>query len=117
MRSFTAAAVAVVAACGGGSGATTDGGGGGDSPGPTADADLAGTSDVSIIVEPDGSNAARLVSAIEAATTSIDMTMYELSDDRIIDALTARAKAGVTVQAILDGATGSGAQGGVDNKS
>jgi phosphatidylserine/phosphatidylglycerophosphate/cardiolipin synthase-like enzyme len=115
MRSFTGI-VAVVAACGGGSGAKTDGGGG-DSRGPTADADLTGTSDVSIIVEPDGSNAAQLVSAIEAAATSIDMTMYEISDDRIIDALTARAKAGVTVQAILDGATGSGAQGGVDNKS
>ncbi|HEY1551844.1 MAG TPA: phospholipase D-like domain-containing protein [Kofleriaceae bacterium] len=119
MRCFTVV-VAVVAACGGGgSGTKTDGGGGGsgDASGPTADADLAGTTDVSIIVEPDGSNAAQLVSAIEAATTSIDMTMYEISDDRIINALTARAKAGVDVQAILDGATGGGAQGGVDNKS
>jgi cardiolipin synthase len=117
MRRFTAVVAAVFVACGGGSGAKTDGGGGGDAQGPTADADLAGTTAVTIIVEPDGSNAAQLVSAIEAATTSIDMTMYEISDDRIIDALVARAKAGVSVQAILDGATGSGAQGGVDNKS
>jgi cardiolipin synthase A/B len=119
MRCFTVVVAVIVAACGGGgSGAKTDGGGGGDdSQGPTADADLAGTTDVSIIVEPDGSNAAQLVSAITAATTSIDMTMYELSDDRIINGLIARAKAGVNVQAILDSATGAGAQGGVDNKS
>jgi cardiolipin synthase A/B len=108
---------AALTACGGGSGTKTDGGGTGDAQGPTADADLAGTTAVSIIVEPDGSDAAQLVSAIEAATTSIDMTMYELSDDKIINALVARAKAGVAVQAILDGATGAGVQGGVDNKS
>ena len=108
----------ILAGCGGGNGAPGDGAGpGGDGTGPTADANLSGSTNLSIIVEPDGMNAAQLVSAIAAATTSIDMTMYELSDDDVIDALVARAKAHVTVQAVLDSSTGDSTQGGVNNKS
>jgi len=119
MRCFgVVVAIAALAACGGNTGASGDGGqGSADAAGPTADADLKGTTSVVITVEPDGSDAAQLVDAIDAATTSIDMTMYELSDDDIINALVARAKAGVKVQAVLDGSTGAGAQSGVNNKS
>ena len=111
-----AVVVAILSACGGGN-ASSDGGGSADAPGPTADADLRGTTAVVITVEPDGMDAKQLVDAIDAATTSIDMTMYAISDDDIINALAARAKASVKVQAVLDGSTGTSTQGGVDNKS
>ncbi len=109
-----AVVVAILAGCGGGH---ASGDAGADSQGPTADADLHGTTAVTITVEPDGMDAQQLVDAIDAATTSIDMTMYELSDDDIINALVARAKASVKVQAVLDGSTGTSTQGGVNNKS
>jgi cardiolipin synthase A/B len=96
--------VAMLAGCGGGGGAPGDGQTG-DATGPTADANLHGTSAVTIIVEPDGMDAQQVVAAIDAATTSVDMTMYELSDTSIINALVARARAGIRVQAVLDGST------------
>jgi cardiolipin synthase len=111
-----AVVVAILAGCGGGH-ASGDAAGSADAQGPTADADLRGTTMVAITVEPDGMDAQQLVDAIDAATTSIDMTMYELSDDHIINALVARAKANVKVQAVLDGSTGTSLQGGVNNKS
>jgi cardiolipin synthase A/B len=73
-----------------------------DAPGPTADADLSGTTAISVIVEPDGMNAQQLVDALNGAQTSIDMTMYEISNDDVVNALVARAKAHVTVLAVLD---------------
>jgi phosphatidylserine/phosphatidylglycerophosphate/cardiolipin synthase-like enzyme len=60
------------------------------------------TSGISIIVEPDGNEAQQLVTAINAATTSIDMTMYEIDNAAILSALEARAMAGVRVRAVLD---------------
>ena len=53
----------------------------------------------------DGQDAAQLISAIDAAKTSIDMTMYQIDNAAILSALSSRAKAGVTVRAILDGSS------------
>jgi phosphatidylserine/phosphatidylglycerophosphate/cardiolipin synthase-like enzyme len=102
-----AAVLLIVAACSSpsGSGGGDGGGGGDDAPGMTADANLSGTSSISIIVEPDGMDAKQLADAINAATTSIDVTMYMMSSDTIINALVARAKAHVPVRVILDGSS------------
>jgi phosphatidylserine/phosphatidylglycerophosphate/cardiolipin synthase-like enzyme len=56
---------------------------------------------VRIIVEPSDSGSA-LLSAIGAASKSIHMTMYLLTDSAMIDALVARHKAGVDVKIILN---------------
>jgi cardiolipin synthase len=95
------------AACGSSQSAGGDGGGSGgiDAPSTTGDANVAGTSAISIIVEPDGNDAAQLVAAITAATTSIDVTMYEMSNNTIITALANRAKAHVSVRVVLDGSS------------
>ncbi|MFT3700676.1 MAG: phospholipase D-like domain-containing protein [Kofleriaceae bacterium] len=100
-------ALAVLVACGSSHGTTGDGGGGDDTvdaPTMTADANITPTSKISIIVEPDGNDAAQVVSAISAAHTSISMTMYEISHDGIINALVERA-AHIPVKVILDGST------------
>src|SRR6202012_2436688 len=57
--------------------------------------------DVRVIVEPSDKGAA-LVDAITAATKSVHMTMYDLSDDDVINALVARHQAGVEVKVILN---------------
>jgi phosphatidylserine/phosphatidylglycerophosphate/cardiolipin synthase-like enzyme len=102
-----AAVLLILAACSSpsGSGGGDGGGGGDDAPGATADANVSGTSAISIIVEPDGMDGKQLADAINAATTSIDVTMYMMSSDTIINALVARAKAHVPVRVILDGST------------
>jgi phosphatidylserine/phosphatidylglycerophosphate/cardiolipin synthase-like enzyme len=101
-------AVLCLAACGTPHG-TADGGGGDDdtidAPAMTADANVHGTSSISIIVEPDGNDAMQLVSAIAGASTSINMTMYEISNNSIINALKERAQAHVPVKVILDGSS------------
>lgn len=101
--------IAFVSACGSSGGSANDGGANdgnsADAPTSTADANVAGSSAITIIVEPDGNQAAQLVSAINAATTSIDVTMYEMSNNTIITALANRAKAHVTVRVVLDGST------------
>lgn len=101
------AVLSLVAACGSSHGTTGDGGGDGttDAPAMTSDANVHGTSAISIIVEPDGNSASQLVSAINAATTSVNVTMYEMSNTSIINALKARAQAHVPVKVILDGST------------
>jgi phosphatidylserine/phosphatidylglycerophosphate/cardiolipin synthase-like enzyme len=63
------------------------------------------TSQVSIIVEPNGNKASELTSAIDAATQSVYMTMYEIDATPMLSALVARKQAGVDVQVILDGST------------
>ena len=102
-------AVLCLAACGSSHGTTGDGGGGDggttDGSTMTADANVHGTTAISIIVEPDGNSASQLVSAINAATTSISVTMYEMSNNSIINALKARATAHVPVKVILDGSS------------
>lgn len=67
--------------------------------GPAAQA--AGT--YSLLVFPDQSHTA-VYDFIESATTSIDMTMYELRDTTAVNDLVNREKAGVAVRVILDGA-------------
>jgi len=105
MRSFLLVVV-TLAACNSPAGNNGDGGGSGvDAATMTADANVHGTTAISIIVEPDGNDAKQLVDAINAATTSIDVTMYEMSNNSIIGALVARAKAHVPVRVILDGST------------
>ncbi len=75
--------------------------GSGDGPNPTTDGATSNAA-VQIIVEPNGKKAAELVTAITAAQHSVYMTMYEIDDKPILDALVARAQAGVDVQAVLD---------------
>jgi phosphatidylserine/phosphatidylglycerophosphate/cardiolipin synthase-like enzyme len=49
-----------------------------------------------------GSSEPTIYSFINSATTSLNMTMYELSDTTAVNDLIAREKAGVTVRVILD---------------
>ena len=101
--------IAFVSACGSSSGSANDGGSDDgnsiDAPSITADANITGSSAITIIVEPDGNQASQLVTAVNAATTSIDVTMYVMSNDTIITALANRAKAHVMVRVVLDGST------------
>ncbi len=60
------------------------------------------SNDISIIVEP-SDNAQGLLDAINAATTSIHMTMYILTDDDVTNALIAKKKAGLDVKVVLNG--------------
>ncbi|AUG76066.1 cardiolipin synthase [Kitasatospora sp. MMS16-BH015] len=55
----------------------------------------------SLLVYPDQSHSA-VVSFVNTATTSVDMTMYELRDTSVVNALVAKQKAGVKVRVILD---------------
>src|SRR3569623_32549 len=103
--------VLLVAACGSNSGGGTDapgnGGDGGpiDAPGTVAPDAPPPTHAVTIIVEPNGQGGAELVTAINAARTSVYMTMYEIDSSKVINALVAKKQAGLDVQAILDGST------------
>jgi phosphatidylserine/phosphatidylglycerophosphate/cardiolipin synthase-like enzyme len=71
----------------------------------TTDAPLSTSTNIQIIVEPNGNHASELISAIDAAHASVYMTMYQIDNTSIIDALVARKQAGLDVQAILDGST------------
>jgi phosphatidylserine/phosphatidylglycerophosphate/cardiolipin synthase-like enzyme len=107
--------LAALAACGGSSSnpGTTDGSNnnhpGSDAAMGSNSIDAPGTTppttDVSIIVEPNGNHASELATAINGATTSVYMTMYEIDASNIINALVARKQAGVDVQAVLDSST------------
>jgi phosphatidylserine/phosphatidylglycerophosphate/cardiolipin synthase-like enzyme len=66
------------------------------------------STNVSIIVEPNGKGGSEIVSAITAAKTSVHMTMYMLSNTDVISALIARHKAGVDVKVLLDSSTQTG---------
>ncbi len=66
------------------------------------DASATPSTSIRIIVEPDGDDGSEIVAAIKAATTSVHMTMYLLSDTQTIAALIARHKAGVDVKIVLD---------------
>jgi phosphatidylserine/phosphatidylglycerophosphate/cardiolipin synthase-like enzyme len=56
-------------------------------------------------VYPNGNDAAELIAAIKAAKTSVYMTMYEIDDSGVVDAIVAQKSAGLDVQVILDGST------------
>ncbi len=60
-------------------------------------------SDYSLLILPDQGESA-IYSFISSATSSIDMTMYELRDTTVENDLVNREKAGVNVRVILDGA-------------
>ena len=99
-------AFAALAACGQPGASDVDGNPGSDAP-IAIDAALdapgqVGTSSVSIIVEPNGNHGSELVTAIAGATKSVYMTMYEIDDSDVLNALVARKKAGLDVQVILD---------------
>jgi phosphatidylserine/phosphatidylglycerophosphate/cardiolipin synthase-like enzyme len=61
-----------------------------------------GTTAVTIIVEPSGDRGQALITAIDAAKTSVHMEMYLLTNDSVVSALTSKASAGVAVQVILN---------------
>ena len=101
-----AATLFALAACSAPGASTTDGrpgGGDGQPGGPdgrpgqadarpgTPDAP-AGPNGLTIIVEPDGQSANELVDAINGATTSVYMTMYEIDDSRMLSARWSRAR-------------------------
>jgi phosphatidylserine/phosphatidylglycerophosphate/cardiolipin synthase-like enzyme len=67
----------------------------------TVPAQAAGT--FSLVVFPDQSHSG-VYSFIGTATRSVDVTMYELRDNAAVTALVNRAKAGVKVRVVLDGA-------------
>ena len=77
---------------------TKDGGAGSDASAGTLPPM---TTAVKIIVEPTD-RAAALISAIQAATTSVHMTMYLLSNSSIINALIAQKSAGHEVKVLLN---------------
>jgi hypothetical protein len=61
----------------------------------------AATSDLSLVILPDqGENA--IYNFVNSATSSIDMTIYELNDVTLENDLVSREKAGATVRVILD---------------
>jgi len=60
---------------------------------------------VSIIVEPNGNKGSELTAAINAATQSVYMTMYQIDSSPVLSALVAKKQAGLDVQVILDGST------------
>ena len=74
---------------------------GGDSGGGS----LPISTDVRIIVEPNGNHASELVDAINAAKTSIYMTMYQIDNTSIVDAIKAQESNGLDVKIVLDGST------------
>ncbi|MCE9572676.1 MAG: hypothetical protein K8W52_05925 [Deltaproteobacteria bacterium] len=69
------------------------------------DGGVVASTDVTVIVEPNGNGGAELRSAIAAATTSVYVTLYQLDDSKLLDALVARQAAGLDVQVILDGSS------------
>lgn len=60
---------------------------------------------VSILVEPNGNKGSELRAEIYAAKSSVYMTMYTISDDTIIGAITNRQAAGLDVKIVLDGSS------------
>jgi len=60
---------------------------------------------VAILVEPNGNNASELIAAVNGATSSVYMTMYQIDRSDLLAALVARKSAGLDVQVILDGST------------
>jgi phosphatidylserine/phosphatidylglycerophosphate/cardiolipin synthase-like enzyme len=88
----------------------TDGSGGGSADGSNnrqPDSGTQPTSNVSIIVEPNGASGAELVTAINGAQHSVYMTMYQIDNTAVINALVSRKQAGLDVQAILDSSSQS----------
>ncbi len=100
-----------VAACGGGDDAVDAVDAAGD--GAACDPARPRSMPPEVIVGPGTGNAAleeRVVAAIDAATTSIDVHMYTFTVDRIATRLVAADRRGATVRVILDGSQSGVAQ-------
>jgi len=74
-------------------------------PGSMPDAEPAPTHAVTVIVEPNGNHGSELVSAIDAAASSVYCEMYQMDDTAVIGALVGQANAGRDVRVILDGSS------------
>src|SRR3954468_3121751 len=101
-RPLSALLLAPVLAC---SGPGTDGGDPDAGTPPPADGGtvvngIQATTSVRIIVEP-SDNAGALVAAINSAQSSVHMTMYLLSSSTVVNALTAKRRAGKEVKVLL----------------
>ena len=80
-------------------------GSGGGSSSSSGSGGIVSSTGVSILVYPNGNHASELIAAINGAKTSVYMTMYEIDDSGIIDAIVSQKNAGLDVQVILDGST------------
>ena len=89
-----------------------------DSPVPPKDTSTGPTysNSVTVYVEP-GDDADALYSDMMAATKSIHMSMYLLSDSRFIDVLTSKKKAGLDVKVVLNKVFPSGTGSSQTNAS
>ena len=85
--------------------ASNDGGAGSDSNTGNGNDGSTGSVNVSILVYPNGNRAAELIAALNGAKTSVYMTMYEIDDSGVIDAITSAKARGLDVKVILDGST------------
>jgi phosphatidylserine/phosphatidylglycerophosphate/cardiolipin synthase-like enzyme len=88
--------------------ATGDAASGGDGRMPPmgdAGAPPQATSSVRVIVEPNGNHASELSSAINGAQQSVYMTMYQIDNSTMINALVGRKQAGLDVEVVLDGSS------------
>lgn len=79
--------------------ATGDGSMGGDGGPPGA---VGLTTNVKIIIEPNGNDASELVAAINGATKSVHVVMYLFSSTLVEDALVAKHNAGLDVKVMLN---------------
>ena len=78
----------------------------GSSSGASSGSSSGGVSgNVSILVYPNGNHAAELIAAINGATTSVYMTMYDIDDSGVIGAITSAKGRGLDVKVILDGSS------------
>jgi cardiolipin synthase len=68
----------------------------------TSSSSSGGSSAVSVIVTPDTTAITQIVAAINAATTSVHMTMYILDNTSVVNALIARKKAGLDVRVVMN---------------
>ncbi len=78
------------------------GGGGGHDGGPGSDVMIMPTESIKITVEPANDHADEIMNAIQAATMSVYMTMYQIDNTDITAALVAAKGRGLDVEAILD---------------
>lgn len=87
------------------SGSSSGGGSGSSSGSGSGSGGIVSSTGVSILVYPNGDHASELIAAITAAKTSVYVTMYEIDDSGVIDAIVDQKTAGLDVQVILDGST------------
>lgn len=73
-------------------------------PPPSSSSDVAALVDpqLELLVTPSPEGHAPFIRAIDAATLSIDMTMFHLTDPAVVDALVRAAQRGVKVRVIVD---------------